>query len=61
MEPTVRRRADLGYIPIVVGDAYGAGNADAPDRSMAIRFIGDAIITDHAVDRDVLPASRERQ
>jgi nicotinamidase-related amidase len=46
IEPTVRHGADLGYIPIVVTDACGAGNAEAADRSVAsMSFIGDAILT----------------
>src|SRR5262245_21097270 len=47
IEPTVRHGADLGYIPIVVTDACGAGQPDAGDRALAsIEFIGDAILTD---------------
>lgn len=47
IEPTVRHGADLGYIPIVVADACGAGHAEAGRRALAsIRFIGDAILTD---------------
>jgi nicotinamidase-related amidase len=46
IEPTVRHGADLGYIPIVVTDACGAGDAEAAARSLAsMRFIGDAILT----------------
>ncbi len=47
IEPTVRHATDLGYIPIVVTDACGAGHADAGERSLAgLRFAGDAILTD---------------
>src|SRR5262245_51789601 len=47
IEPTVRHGADLGYIPIVVTDACGAGHAEAADRALAsVRFMGDAIVTD---------------
>ena len=47
IEPTVRHGGDLGYIPIVVADACGAGHADAGDRALAsMAFIGDAILTD---------------
>ncbi|MGH8866168.1 MAG: cysteine hydrolase, partial [Burkholderiales bacterium] len=47
IEPTIRHGADLGYIPIVVADACGAGHAEAGDRALAsIEFIGDAILTD---------------
>jgi nicotinamidase-related amidase len=44
IEPTVRHSADLGYIPIVVHDACGAGDAAAGARSMdALGFAGDAM------------------
>ena len=47
IEPTVRHSADLGYIPIVVRDACGAGDAAAGDRALeALMFAGDAIVTD---------------
>jgi biuret amidohydrolase len=40
------RRADLGYIPVVVTDACGAGHQDAAERSLAsLRFTGDALMT----------------
>jgi biuret amidohydrolase len=49
IEPTVRHAADLGYVPIVIRDACGAGDAEAGVRSLAaLRFAGDAIITDCA-------------
>src|SRR5260370_29609542 len=35
IEPTVRHAADLGYIPILVTDACGAGNEEAARRSLA--------------------------
>src|SRR5262245_53546086 len=55
IEPTVRHGADLGYIPIVVTDACGAGHAEAGARAFAsIRFIGDAILTDVATIRGIL-------
>jgi nicotinamidase-related amidase len=47
IEPTVRHAADLGIIPVVIKDACGAGHADAAQRSCeALRFAGDAIMTD---------------
>jgi nicotinamidase-related amidase len=47
IEPTVRHGADLGYIPVVVGDACGAGHDDAGRRAIeVIEFVGDALITD---------------
>ena len=46
IEPTVRHGADLGYIPVVVTDACGAGHAEAAERSLAsLRFAGDALFT----------------
>jgi biuret amidohydrolase len=47
IEPTVRHGADLGYIPVVVTDACGAGDEDAGRRALdTIRFAGDAFLTD---------------
>src|SRR5215207_9232372 len=47
IEPTVRHAADLGYLPIVITDACGAGDVAAGARSLdTLRFAGDAILTD---------------
>jgi biuret amidohydrolase len=47
IEPTVRDGADLGYIPIIVTDACGAGNNEAAVRSLeSLKFSGDAVLTD---------------
>jgi biuret amidohydrolase len=47
IEPTARHAADLGFVPVILADACGAGNAAAAQRSLeALRFAGDAIITD---------------
>jgi len=47
IEPTARHGADLGYIPVVVSDACGAGNEEAARRSIeSLKFTGDALITD---------------
>ena len=47
IEPTVRHSADLGYIPVVVRDACGAGDEAAGARAMdALAFAGDAMIAD---------------
>src|SRR5262245_11325276 len=47
IEPTVRHGADLGYIPILVTDACGAGNEEAAKRSIeSLKFTGDTLITD---------------
>ena len=47
IEPTVRHAADLGYIPVIVTDACGAGNEEAAHRSIAsLQFAGDTVTTD---------------
>ncbi len=47
IEPTVRHATDLGYIPVIVTDACGAGNEDAAKRSLeSLEFAGDALMTD---------------
>jgi biuret amidohydrolase len=46
IEPTVRHAADLGYIPVVLTDACGAGNEEAGQRAIAsLRFMGDAFFS----------------
>jgi biuret amidohydrolase len=58
IEPTIRHGADLGYIPIVVTDACGAGHAEAGERAIAnIKFMGDAILTDVQTIRGILGGS----
>ena len=57
IEPTVRQGADLGYIPLVVEDACGAGHEEAGQRAIAsLRYMGDAIFTTVAEVTDVLRA-----
>jgi len=47
IEPTARHGADLGYIPVVITDACGAGNEEAAQRSIeSLKFAGDALISD---------------
>src|SRR6266545_6488649 len=47
IEPTVRHSADLGYVPVVVRDACGAGDPAAAQRTLdALAFAGDAILAD---------------
>jgi nicotinamidase-related amidase len=47
IEPTVRHAADLGYLPIVIQDACGAGNVAAAERSLAaLRYAGNTLFTD---------------
>jgi nicotinamidase-related amidase len=49
IEPTVRHAADLGYVPILVTDACGAGDRAAGVRSLeALQFAGDTMVTDVA-------------
>ena len=46
IEPTIRHAADLGYIPVMVTDACGAGNEEAGQRAVAsLKFMGDALFT----------------
>jgi hypothetical protein len=41
--------ADLGYVPVVVADACGAGDEVAARRSLeSLAFAGDSFITDAA-------------
>lgn len=55
IEPTVRQAADLGYIPVVITDACGAGNIEAAERSLAaLRFAGDSMMTTTEEFRAVL-------
>jgi nicotinamidase-related amidase len=47
IEPTARHGADLGYIPVLVTDACGAGDEQAATRSIEnLKFAGDALLTD---------------
>src|SRR5262245_15919322 len=46
IEPSVRHGADLGYIPIVIRDACGAGHREAGERTIAaLEYLGDAFLT----------------
>jgi biuret amidohydrolase len=46
---TCRHAADLGFIPIVVRDACGAGHQEAADRALlTLEFLGDSVLTDLA-------------
>jgi biuret amidohydrolase len=47
IEPTARHGADLGYIPVIVTDACGAGDPEAAKRSIeTLKFAGDTVLTD---------------
>ena len=49
IEPTARHAADLGFIPVIVADACGTGEAEAAKRSLeSLAFAGDSLITDTA-------------
>ena len=55
IEPTIRHGADLGYIPVLITDACGAGNEEAAKRSIeGLKFAGDALITDTETICDLL-------
>ncbi len=46
IEPTIRQATDLGYIPVMVTDACGAGDRTAGERAIAsLKFIGDTLFT----------------
>ena len=55
IEPTARHAADLGFIPVIIADACGAGHADAAKRSLeGLAFAGDSLITDAATFRRLI-------
>jgi nicotinamidase-related amidase len=55
IELTVRHGADLGYIPVVITDACGAGHEKAGERALAtLEFMGDAFLTDVATFQQIL-------
>lgn len=61
IDPTCRQGADLGFWPIIVRDACGAGNAPAADHAMAaLQHMGDSTITDVKTVSTLL-ARHERQ
>ncbi len=43
IEPTARHAADLGFIPVIIVDACGAGDEAVLE---SLRFAGDAIMSD---------------
>jgi biuret amidohydrolase len=57
IEPTVRHALDLGYLPIVVADACGAGRQEAAARSRAtLEFTGGSLWTDTETVKPLLDA-----
>lgn len=58
IEPTVRHGLDLGFLPVVVTDACGIGNAEAGARSLAqLAWFGGSIQADSATLTSLLAAS----
>lgn len=54
---TCRHGADLGFVPILVRDACGAGHAEAAERAVqTLEFLGDTFVTDVAAVRAALSA-----
>ena len=46
IEPTVRHAGDLGFVPVVITDACGAGDAVAGARAIeTLKFLGEALLT----------------
>ncbi|WP_028925291.1 cysteine hydrolase family protein [Pseudonocardia acaciae] len=59
IEPTVRHALDLGYLPVVVTDACGAGDREAARRSLdQLAWFGGSIQTDAATLTAQLGGSR---
>ena len=57
IEPTVRHSLDLGYLPLIVADACGAGDQEAADRALAaLAFAGGSLQTTTAALSDLLRA-----
>lgn len=47
IEPTARHASDLGFLPVVIENACGAGHPEAAARSIeSLRFAGDTLFTD---------------
>jgi nicotinamidase-related amidase len=47
IEPTARHGADLGFLPVVLQDACGAGHPEAAARSIeSLRFAADSLFSD---------------
>ncbi|MEV6430155.1 cysteine hydrolase [Nocardia sp. NPDC051463] len=60
IEPTVRHSLDLGYFPVVVTDACGAGHPDAAERShTTLEFAGGLLSTDTATFTAALSRPRD--
>jgi nicotinamidase-related amidase len=58
IDPTVRHAGDLGFVPVVITDACGAGDAAAGARALeTLEFLGDALLTDVAGFREALSSA----
>jgi nicotinamidase-related amidase len=58
IEPTVRHAGDLGFVPVVITDACGAGEAAAGARALeTLAFLGDALLTEVAGFREALSSA----
>jgi nicotinamidase-related amidase len=61
IEPTVRHAIDLGYLPIIVRDACGAGDENAAERSLAgLATAGGSLQTDAATISELLEKGESR-
>lgn len=59
--PTVWHAVDLGFLPVVVTDAYGGRDRPAMQRVLDdIRFAGDALLTDIAAITPLLSSPPAR-
>ena len=59
IDPTVRHAADLGFVPVLVDDACGAGNAEAANRAVtALEFAGDVV---RATTAELIEALRQEK
>jgi biuret amidohydrolase len=55
---TCRHSTDLGFVPIVVRDACGAGHDDAGERALqTLAFLGDTLLTDSAALSEAMSQS----
>lgn len=57
---TCRHGADLGFVPILVRDACGAGHQEAADRALqTLEFLGDTVLSDCASVRAAMSALKQ--
>jgi len=58
IDPTCRHGSDLGLVPVIVQDACGFGNSQAPAHSLAsLTHMGDSLLTDTRTICDLLARS----